>query len=126
MKSKFAGLAEARLRDIEAAGEPGIEETAAPVSAPASRPKVQKKAVKQVAKPASAKTRKPDIGKSGKSVEAKRTGKPAGTSSLSINVPTEKRHWWNIQALLQGTTVTDAVIEAMDKRFGLPKKVQLK
>jgi hypothetical protein len=43
---------------------------------------------------------------------------------LSINVPEEKRLWWSIQARLQGTTVTEAVIEAMDKRFGLPKKLR--
>lgn len=123
-KSKFAGLAQARLQDIEAEGvepiEP-IDET----SAPTPKRQAKKKAAKREIKPDVPKSRKRDVRTSGKP-EAKRNNRPVGTKSISINVPEEKRHWWNIQALLQGTTVTDAIIEAMDKRFGLPKKVRIK
>src|SRR6266511_2231347 len=109
MKSKFAGLAEARMKAMqsEALGEGSAEP---------AEPKPQKRSVKTSGNPDAGRPRKPAVGK---------PGKPAGTVSLSINVPEEKRRWWNIQALLHGTTVTDAVIEALDKRFGLPKKVRL-
>jgi hypothetical protein len=117
MKSKFAGLAEARMKAIQP--EDAGEQSAAPVE-----PKLQKRSVKALGNPDTNRPRKPAIAKPGKPA-ARRPGKPAGTVSLSINVPEEKRRWWNIQALLQGTTVTDAVIEALDKRFGLPKKVRL-
>jgi len=93
-------------------------------SAEPAEPKPQKRSVKTSGNPDAGRPRKPAVGKPGKPV-AQRPGKPAGTVSLSINVPEEKRRWWNIQALLHGTTVTDAVIEALDKRFGLPKKVRL-
>jgi hypothetical protein len=116
MKSKFAGLAEARMKAMQT-------EEAGEVSAPVE-PKPQKRTVKTSGNPDASRPRKPAVGKPGKP-GARRLGKPAGTVSLSINVPEEKRRWWNIQALLQGTTVTDAVIEALDKRFGLPKKVRL-
>jgi hypothetical protein len=117
MKSKFAGLAEARMKAMQSDG--AGEESATPVE-----PKPQKRTVKASGNPDVGRPRKPAVGKPGKP-EARRPGKPAGTVSLSINVPEEKRRWWNIQALLQGTTVTDAVIEALDKRFGLPKKVRV-
>jgi hypothetical protein len=117
MKSKFAGLAAARMKEIqsEAAGE---------VSTEAAEPKPRKRTVKVSGNPDSGRQRKPDIVKPGKA-EAQRSRKPPGTAPLSINVPEEKRRWWNIQARLQGTTVTEAVIEAMDKRFGLPKKLRV-
>lgn len=117
MKSKFAGLASARMKAIQ------TEETG---EAPASpvEPKPQKKAVRTSGNPDTWKPRKPASGKPGKA-EAQRSRKPPGTAPLSINVPEEKRLWWSIQARLQGTTVTDAVIEAMDKRFGLPKKLRV-
>ncbi len=117
MKSKFAGLAEARMKARQS--EETGEGSAAPVE-----PKPQKRTVKASGNPDADRPRKPAVEKIGKA-DARRPGKPVGTVSLSINVPEEKRRWWNIQALLQGTTVTDAVIEALDKRFGLPKKVRL-
>jgi hypothetical protein len=117
MKSKFAGLASARMKAIET--EEAGEVPTSPVE-----PKPQKKAVKTSGNPDIGKPRKPAVGKPGKA-EAQRSRKPPGTAPLSINVPEEKRLWWNIQARLQGTTVTDAVIEAMDKRFGLPKKLRV-
>jgi hypothetical protein len=117
MKSKFAGLAEARMKAIQT--EEAGEVSAAPVE-----PKPQKKPVRTSDNPDVGIQRKPAVGKPGKA-EAQRSRKPPGTAPLSINVPEEKRRWWNIQARLQGTTVTDAVIEAMDKRFGLPKKVRV-
>jgi hypothetical protein len=116
MKSKFAGLASARMKAIQT--EEAGEAPAADVE-----PKPPKKAIKTSGNPDTGKPRKPAVGKSGKT-EAQRSRKPPGTAPLSINVPEEKRLWWSIQARLQGTTVTEAVIEAMDKRFGLPKKLR--
>lgn len=117
MKSKFAGLASARMKAIQ-------PEEAGEVSAAPVEPKPQKKTVKASGNLDVSRPRKRSVGKPAKD-EAQRSRKPPGTAPLSINVPEEKRRWWNIQARLQGTTVTDAVIEAMDKRFGLPKKVRV-
>jgi hypothetical protein len=119
MKSKFAGLASARMKALQT--EEAGEAPAAAVEL--VEPKPQKKAVRTSGNPDTWKPRKPAVGKSGKA-EAQRSRKPPGTAPLSINVPEEKRLWWSIQARLQGTTVTEAVIEAMDKRFGLPKKLR--
>lgn len=117
MKSKFAGLAEARMKAIQT--EEADEISAVPVE-----PKPEKKTVRVSGNPDGRRQRQPAVGKPG-NAEAQNSRKPPGTAALSINVPKEKRHWWNIQARLQGTTVTEAVIEAMDKRFGLPKKVRV-
>jgi hypothetical protein len=116
MKSKFAGLASARMKEIQ------TDEAGEVPTAPAE-PKPQKKTIRASGNPDTGTPRKPAVGKHGKA-EAQRSRKPPGTAPLSINVPEEKRLWWSIQARLQGTTVTDAVIEAMDKRFGLPKKLR--
>jgi hypothetical protein len=40
---------------------------------------------------------------------------------VTIKIPEEKRIWWNVQAKPQRTALTNAIIEALDKRFGEPK-----
>lgn len=108
-KSKFAGLAEARLKDIEAEGQAEI------VEAPAPKQKAKKQAVKQVNKSTSRKTNKATT-KEGKTKLA----------SVSARTQEENRTWWIYQARLQKTTLQDAIVEALEKRFGLPKKTKVK
>jgi len=47
-------------------------------------------------------------------------------ASVSARTPEENRTWWIYQARLQGTILQDAIVEALEKRFGLPKKQRAK
>src|SRR5215813_10912646 len=100
-KSKFAGLAEARMKELE--GETTESET----PAKPGKQKAVKKAVRRAGKPASQQTRKP---------ASKKADTPE-LVSLTVKVPEENRIWWNFQARIQRTNLTDAVIEALTKRF---------
>jgi len=114
-KSKFAGLAEARMRELES--DTGETET----SAQPAKQKVRKQVSKKASKLASKKTSKSAKKQSGKRASDKADANLVG---IALKVPQEKRIWWNIQAKLQRTTLTDAIIEALDKRFGLPRKLK--
>mgnify|MGYP000879446277 CR=1 FL=1 len=112
-KNKFAGLAEAKMKALEVeeqGAEP--EEPAAPVV-----PEV-KKAVRQVNKQTSK-----QAGKSVTKASAPVKSEDAAVNlvGVTIKIPEEKRIWWNVQAKLQRTTITDAIVEALDARFGPPK-----
>ena len=112
-KNKFAGLAEARLKALEVE-EQGVE----PEKPAAPEPQVNKKTVKQVNKSAS----KP-VGKSTTNIRMTPQSEagPVNLVGVTIKIPEEKRIWWNVQAKMQRTTLTDAIIEALDARFGQPK-----
>jgi hypothetical protein len=50
-------------------------------------------------------------------------GKQTGnTVGITIRVDEETRHHWNVQARIERTTITDAIVEALTKRFGAPKR----
>lgn len=102
-QNRFAGLATAKLK----ASEPEPEEIAL------EQPK--KKAEKSVSKQTSKQVNK-EAGK----LALKKTNSPENLVGVTIKIPEDKRIWWNVQAKLQRTTVTDAIIEALDKRFGEP------
>jgi hypothetical protein len=96
-KNKFAGLAEAKLKSLDEEGSDGSVET--PPKEKAIKP-ASKKTVKQ---------------------ESKKASLNDATVGVTIKIPESKRIWWNVQAKLQRTTVTEAIIEALDRRFGEPK-----
>lgn len=110
-KNKFAGLAEAKLKALEAEGQ-GSEapETTVPEK-PASN-KAVKLENKQTSKLAS---------KSAARAARRAVAEESNMVGVTIKIPEEKRIWWNVQAKMQRTTVTEAIIEALDKRFGEPK-----
>lgn len=103
-KNRFAGLADAKLKALEPEPEESIETETTPQ-------KAQKPSPKQTSKQANKQTGKLVI---------KDTGSQENLVGVTIKIPESKRIWWNVQAKLQRTTVTDAIIEALDKRFGEP------
>lgn len=103
-KNRFAGLADVKMK----ASEPEPEEEAK-IEPP------EKKAEKPAAKQASKQVNK----QTGK-LALKQAGSQESLVGVTIKIPEDKRIWWNVQAKLQRTTVTDAIIEALDKRFGEP------
>ena len=110
-KNKFAGLAEAKMRALE------TDDSQKEQSKKTSQEEAEKKkTVKQVGK---------GTGKlaSNKSIKLaqKKNDEPESLVGVTIKIPENKRIWWNVQAKLQRTTVTDAIIEALDKRFGEPQ-----
>jgi hypothetical protein len=48
-------------------------------------------------------------------------GEPNKIVGVTIRVDEQRRVWWNMQAKLQRTTATEAIIKALDARFGLPE-----
>lgn len=100
-KNKFAGLAEAKMKalDSELKAEPEVREAL-------SSPKPKKASAK---KQASLKTSK---------LKNKQTSLEENLVGVTILIPEEKRVWWNVQAKLQRTTLKNAIIEALDARFG--------
>ncbi len=113
MKSRFAGLASARLQDIEAEGVEPIDEAPAPTSAP--KTKTKKKPVKQVNKSTSRKAGKKTFDKD-----------EEFSALVSARTSEDNRSWWIYQARLQKTSLQKAIVEALEKRFGLPKKARTK
>jgi len=101
-KNKFAGLAEAKMKSLEGEAVPEREEKPVKTARKAAKKQGSNKAIKQA---------------------RKKTGSEGTLVGVTIKIPEEKRIWWNVQAKLQRTTVTDAIIEALDKRFGEPKKL---
>jgi hypothetical protein len=101
MSSKFAGLAQAKMNALE--GEEKKEEKS---SGNKTSKQVSKLAIKQANNKASKQSSNID--------EADLVG-------ITIKVPEAKRIWWNVQAKLQKTTLRDAIITALEKRFGEPK-----
>jgi hypothetical protein len=122
-KSKFAGLAQARLQDLEGetieTGEAETGESETP--ARSAKQKARKQASKKTSKLADKKTSKPAKKQASKGASNEADVNLVG---IALKVPQEKRIWWNVQAKLQQTTLTDAIIEALDKRFGLPRKLK--
>lgn len=106
-KSKYAGLLEARMK------EPENEMTEGNEPAKPAKRKATKKPSKRTAKQASSKAVKQASYKKGSPIV-----------TITARVPEEKRIWWTIQATLERKTLTDALIEALDKRYGLPKKMK--
>ncbi len=102
-KSRFAGLAKARLQAIEQEGQPSTEQEGN-TAIKQARKKAVKQARKKASKPAS-----------------KKASKVVG---ITIRVDEELRHHWSIQARMERTTITDAIIECLTKRFGTPKKAK--
>jgi hypothetical protein len=41
--------------------------------------------------------------------------------SLTIRLKESRRAYWNAQAKLQRATITAAILQALEKRFGLPE-----
>ena len=105
-KSKFAGLAEAKLRELEGEGQ-GEENQSERIEEKKARKPAKKSSSKLTHKKAS------NIAKNKASPQRSIVG-------VTIKVPEEKRLWWSIQAKLQRTTLTEAIIAALDKRFGEP------
>lgn len=103
-KNRFAGLADAKMKALEP--EPEVE-----TNSEAPEKKIEKSAPKQTSKQASKQTGK---------LALKKAGSQESLVGVTIKIPEDKRIWWNVQAKLQRTTVTDAIIEALDKRFGEP------
>jgi hypothetical protein len=102
--NKFAGLADVKLKALE----------------PESEKTTQKKPEeKKAEKPVSNQPNKQVNKKAGK-LAIKKTSSEESLVGVTIKIPENKRIWWNVQAKLQRTTVTDAIIEALDKRFGEP------
>lgn len=110
-KNKFAGLAEAKMKALDTEGQ-GEEKQ----DAPSLEQPERKKTVKLANKPASKLANKKSI-----KLVPKKSGEPDNLVGVTIKIPEEKRIWWNVQAKLQRTSVTDAIIEALDKRFGEPQ-----
>lgn len=107
-KNKFAGLAEAKMKalDSELKESDRQEEHL-------SVPKPKKVVVqKQASRKASNKTSK---------LENKQTSSEEDLVGVTILIPEGKRVWWNVQAKLQRTTLKNAIIEALDARFGEAK-----
>lgn len=116
-KSKFAGLAQARMEELETeTGESPLETLANP-----AKQKTAKKTVKQAYKPTSQKA-----GKTASKTASKATSKNEGSVPIAARTLAENRIWWLYQARLQNTTLQDAIVEALTKRFGLPKKPKTK
>lgn len=109
-KNKFAGLAEAKMKALDTEGQ--VEEKQDVTST--EKPE-KKKTVKLANKQASKLANKAIV-----ELAPKRGGESEPLVGVTIKIPEEKRIWWNVQAKLQRTTVTDAIIEALDKRFGEP------
>jgi hypothetical protein len=107
-KNPFAGLAEAKLKSLEGEGQTNEEAKTAPP------------AHKQTKKQANKLTIKKGNKRTGK-LANKKTSQPENLVGVTILVEEDKRIWWNVQAKLQKTTLKDAIIEALDKRFGEPK-----
>lgn len=107
-KNKFAGLAEAKMKalDSELKTEPKTQDALSPSKAK----KVSVK--KQANKVAGNKTSK---------IKNKQTSLEENLVGVTILIPEEKRVWWNVQAKLQRTTLKNAIIEALDARFGEAK-----
>ena len=101
-KNRFAGLAEMK------ALEPEPVETSKPEQS-------EKRAEKLVSKQTSK-----QVNKQAGKLALKKTSSQENLVGVTIKIPEDKRIWWNVQAKLQRTTVTDAIIEALDKRFGEP------
>ena len=40
--------------------------------------------------------------------------------NLCVRVPESQRRWWAAQAKLKGITMTDVMVEALTKEFGIP------
>jgi hypothetical protein len=99
-KNRFAGLADARMKALDE--KPTSEGEEQPI----------KQARKEARKQGSKKTRK---------LVKKKESEDVNMVGVTILVPEEKRIWWNVQAKLQKTSLKDAIIEALDKRFGEPK-----
>jgi len=109
-KNKFAGLADAKIKALETEGQDGARRAETRAEEPE-----RKKDVKLAGKLTSKLVNK----------ESAKRSRKKGTESealvgVTIKIPEDKRIWWNVQAKLQRTTVTDAIIEALDKRFGEP------
>jgi hypothetical protein len=98
-KNKFAGLTEAKMKSLEGETAPENEEKPVKTARKAKKKQGSNKAIKQA---------------------RKKTGSLENIVGVTIKIPEEKRIWWNVQAKMQRTTVTDAIIEALDKRFGEP------
>lgn len=95
-KSKFAGLAQARLQAVEQESQPA-------------------------AKPAVKKTRKPARKKAVKQASNTAVKQAGNTVGITIRVDEALRHHWNVQAAIERTTLTDEIIKCLTKRFGTPK-----
>jgi hypothetical protein len=102
-KNRFAGLAEVRMK----ASEPEPEE------------EILEQQEEKAGKPVSKQPNK-QVNKQAGKLALKKTSSPESLVGVTIKIPENKRIWWNVQAKLQRTTVTDAIIEALDKRFGEP------
>jgi len=107
-KNKFAGLAEAKLKALEGESHTGEEVKPKKPAHKKTSKQVNNIAIKQGSK----KTSK---------LANKKTSQTGDLVGVTILIPEEKRIWWNVQAKLQRTTLKDAIIEALDKRFGEPK-----
>ena len=110
-KNKFAGLAEAKMRSLESQ-----EQAEEPQGETVSKKPEKKKAVKLANKLTSKLANKQPA-----KAARKKSGESGNFVGVTIKIPEEKRIWWNVQAKLQRTTLTDAIIEALDKRFGEPQ-----
>lgn len=66
--------------------------------------------IKEARKQESQKTRKPD----------ERSGAHGEDVNLSIKVPKSRRQHWAAEAKRQGVTLTAAITEALNARFGEP------
>lgn len=102
--NKFAGLADVKLKALE----PEPEET---TQKKPEEKKIEKLVFKQASK---------QLNKQPGKLAIKKTSSEENLVGVTIKIPENKRIWWNVQAKLQRTTVTDAIIEALDKRFGEP------
>ena len=68
--------------------------------------------IKKARQPDSQETREPDSQTSDKPDEK--------MVNLCVRVPESQRRWWAAQAKLKGITMTDVMVEALTKVFGLP------
>jgi hypothetical protein len=110
-KNKFAGLADAKQKALASIAEENPQQEEDVPQKPDG-----KQAIKQVNKLTGKLVSK------GSAKRARRVlAEAENLVGVTIKIPEDKRIWWNVQAKLQRTTVTDAIIEALDKRFGEPK-----